>query len=572
MKRRRSSSGARGGAAAAASATPPAGPPPPRSRRRALRLGLSLLSAVLMVLAVPSFDLWPLMWVALAPQLWVAIGSRTPRRAFLHGWLTGIAANTVAFYWMDGLLERFGHMPALEAVPIMMLLTTYQGLEFGLLSLGVYLIRGRSRLPLAVLAPLVMVTIELLVPQIFPFYLAISQAWVAPVIQIADATGPLGVTALLVAVNGALVDALARRRAGPGRWAALRPLAFAALALVADLGYGALRLRQVDARRAAAPKVKTGLVQANVGILEKWDPHEFARLLDLHQRLSSTLAGQGAELVVWPESSYPYPLPRTFAQDFAAADPRLVRRGFETSLLFGAVTLTPGAHHTRADRYPYNTAIMMDRSGAVTGTFDKVFLMLFGEYIPFYDSIPWFTKIFPEASNFNRGDTPAVFPLRLSPAAGGGAFKLGPLICYEDILPAFTRRVSALGPNALVNITNDAWFGRTAEPRQHLALAVFRTVENRLEMVRAVNTGVSAHVDAGGRVLAATDSVDPAETPDAPPATLLVDLAMLEGGGLYRHVGDLFGFLCAGALAGIWLASRRRPAPTPAAPAEAPSS
>src|SRR5882672_904565 len=141
-----------------------------------VRVGLSLLAAVLMVLTVSPFDLWPLMWLGIAPQLWVAIGSRTGKRAFLHGWLTGVAANTAAFYWMDGLLERFGHMPTLEAVPIMMLLTTYQGLEFGLLSWGVFRLRARSRLPLAVplaiVAPLVMVTIELVVPQVFPFYLA----------------------------------------------------------------------------------------------------------------------------------------------------------------------------------------------------------------------------------------------------------------------------------------------------------------------------------------------------------------------------------------------------------------
>ena len=99
-----------------------------------------------------------------------------------------------------------------------------------------------------------------------------------------------------------------------------------------------------------------------------------------------------------------------------------------------------------------------------------------------------------------------------------------------------------------MNITNDAWFGRTAEPYQHLALAVFRSVEHRLEMVRAVNTGVSAHIDAGGRVRAETRSVDPEDVPPAPVDSLLVELAMLPGGGLYRHVGDLFGFLCFAAL------------------------
>jgi apolipoprotein N-acyltransferase len=461
----------------------------------------------------------------------------------------------VAFYWMDGLLERFGHMPAIEAVPIMMLLTAYQGLEFAFFSWGVHRVRAATRLPVALVAMLVMVTIELCMPQIFPFYLAISQAWVPAVIQIADLTGPLGVTALMVAWNGALYDAFERARAGRGRRVALRPLAVAAVALVASLGYGAVRMRQVDARREAAPKVKTGAVQANVGIFEKWDPPAFARLLDTHQRLSAELVGQGAELVVWPESSYPYPLPRPFKHDYAPDDPRRIRRGFDSPLLFGAVTHTVGPPRKPADRYPYNTAFMMDAAGDITGSYDKVFLMMFGEYIPFYDTIPWFTTLFPEASNFSRGKLAASFPLH----AGGRDYKLGPLICYEDILPGFTRHVAALNPNAFVNITNDAWFGRTAEPKQHLALAVFRSVEHRLEMVRAVNTGVSAHIDAAGRVREQTPSVDPTETPDIPPITMLVDLAMLDGGGLYRYVGDLFGFGCLAALVVLLLRARGRP-------------
>jgi apolipoprotein N-acyltransferase len=526
------------------------------TRERLARLGLSALSAALLVLAVPTTNAWPLMWLALAPQLHVALESKTAKRAFLHGWLTGTLANTVAFYWMDGLLERFGHMSPIEAVPIMMLLTAYQGLEFAFLSWGLHRARARvgERVPLAVLAPLVMVTIELTMPQIFPFYLAISQAWVPVLIQVADLTGPMGVTALVVAWNGALVDAWLRLRAGQGRAVAFRPLACATALVVADLVYGAARLHQVDVARAAAPKVKTGLVQANVGILEKWDPAEFAKLLQTHQRLSADLSRAGAEFIVWPESSYSYTLPRTIAREFPEGDPRRVRLGFATPLLFGAVTRVDGPPPTPADRYPYNTALMMDEAGGITAKYDKVFLMIFGEYIPYYDSIPWFTKVFPEASNFSRGREPASFPLR----AGGHDYKLGPLICYEDILPSFSRRVAALAPNAFVNITNDAWFGRTDEPYQHLALAVFRSVENRHEMVRAVNTGVSAHVDAAGRVLARTDSVDPVETPGAAPVSLLVDLAMLPGGGLYRHVGDLFAFLCALALAAALLRGPQR--------------
>lgn len=514
----------------------------------AIRLGLALLAAVLLFLSVPTFGLWPLMWIALVPQIFVALAASTHKRAFLYGWLTGSLANAVAFSWMNGLLQRFGHMPFYEAMPIMGLLVGYQGLAFAFFSWGVRRAHARTGLPFVLLAPLVMVVIELVTPQIFPYYLAISQAFVPAVIQIADITGPLGVTALMLAFNGALVDAGRARDRG---WRlAVRSPAIALGLVVLDLAYGVARMRQVDARREAAPKVKTGVVQANVGIIEKWDPAAFARLLATHQAESARLARAGAELIVWPESSYPYTLPRgpnRREADFPADDPRRVRRGFATPLLFGAVTRTVPRPASGPDRFPYNTALMMDGAGRLTGSYDKVFLMMFGEYIPFYDQIPWFTEIFPEASNFSRGSDPAIFPFE----AGGRRFGLGPLICYEDILPGFARRAAKLSPNAFVNITNDAWFGKSAEPHQHLALAVFRSVEHRLEMVRAVNTGVSAHIDAAGRVRAETPSVDPDELPSPAPHTLLLDLAMLEGGGAYRTLGDLFGFLCLAALAGL---------------------
>ena len=167
-----------------------------------LRIGLSLLAGALLFLAVPSYGLWPLMWIAAVPELYVARVAATPKRAFLYGWLTGAVAHTGGFYWMDGLLERFGHMAPIEALPIMALLIAYQGLAFGFFSWGVRRAWDRTGAPLVLLAPLVMVAVELLMPQIFPYYLAISQAFVPAVIQIADLTGPLGVTALMLALRG----------------------------------------------------------------------------------------------------------------------------------------------------------------------------------------------------------------------------------------------------------------------------------------------------------------------------------------------------------------------------------
>lgn len=565
------------GTAPAAPPHPTAAPPPGvlSPGPRAVRLALAVLSATLMVLSVPTFDLWPLMWIALVPAIHLAVTAPTGRRAFLEGWLTGAVATTGGFYWIEGLLERFGHMPLVEAVPIMMLLNVYQGLEFALFSWVVHRLGrpGERPIPLVLLAPTAMAGIELVVPQIFPFYLAISQAWQPAIIQIADLTGPVGVTFLLLLANAGIYEAVRAFARGPratGLSAAppgkrpraitlahrgLRPLLVPAMALLAALAYGAVRIHQIDARWAAAPKARVGIVQANVGIQEKWDPSHAARLLMLHQRESAALAQRGADLVVWPESSYPYALSRTLEHDFPETDPRRVQRGFSTPLVFGSVTLAPGPRelHAGKDRFPYNTALMLNKDGRVVGLFDKVYLLLFGEYIPFYDHIPWFTKLFPEASNFSRGEQPTVFPFEHR----GRTYRLGPLICYEDILPAFTRSVARLDPNLLVNITNDAWFGKTSEPYQHLALAVFRSVENRLDMVRAVNTGVSAHIDAAGRVRIATESADPDDRPPPQPVSALAEVALLERGGIYARVGDVFGFLCLVGLAAMAAARAR---------------
>lgn len=496
-----------------------------------------------MVASVPRWDLWPLMWFALVPALHVSLTSTRPREAFFGGWWAGFLGNAGGFSWLLGFFQHFGHMPVWESAPIFSLLVGYQGLMFAFWSWGVFVVRQKwPRIPLFVIAPVVMAAVELPVPQIFPYSLAISQAWVPTVIQLAELGGPVVVTFAMLLVNGALYQLYqlfrARKEGAPGgdRRRGRAPLLAIAATLLFTLAFGRLRIYMTDARMAAAPKIKVGLVQANIGIDEKWDPGEAAHNLAVHQEASKALAAGGADLLVWPESSYPYALPRDVRQDAAPDSPYRLMRDFATPTLFGTVTLA--RQRTGKDRFPYNTALMMSGDGRIVGTFDKVFLMMFGEYIPFYDQIPWFTEIFPEASNFARGSEPTVFPF----VHQGLSYKLAPLICYEDILAGWARKVAALEPDLFVNITNDAWFGPTAEPYQHLALAVYRAVEHRTPMVRAVNTGVSAAIDANGRVVASLPARDPAAHPE--PSHLLVEVPLLAGHGLYGVFGDTFGIVC----------------------------
>src|SRR5262249_51630405 len=147
--------------------------------------------------------------------------------------------------------------------------------------------------------------------------------------------------------------------------------------------------------------------------------------LTVHQKLSGELERRGAELIVWPESSYPYLFLRDQTRDWPEADGRRAQRDFSAPLLFGSLT------RARGDRYPYNSALLLDRTATVRGLFDKNILMVFGEYIPFYEQAKWVQTLIPETSNWARGAEVAVFPFEHR----GQTFQLGPMICYEDIFP-----------------------------------------------------------------------------------------------------------------------------------------
>jgi apolipoprotein N-acyltransferase len=493
----------------------------------------------MLFLATADYDIWPLAYGGLVPLLVVALDRRTDR-PLLWGWWLGLVANWGGFSWIVGFLMRFGHLPLIAALPIHVLLVGYQALTFALFAWLTRRLHDATGLGVTWLAPTVYVAVELVVPYVFPFYLAITQAWQLPVIQLAELTGPLGVSFLIVLVNAALYELVAAVRRGQLADRALRlRVGSAALATALCLGFGVARIHQIDARRAAAPKLKVGVVQANIGIHEKFRPQLALHQLSVHQELSRELTSQGAELIVWPESSYPFTFGRTQAADWYEGDARRVQRGFSTPTLFGALTADLSG---RSGKGPYNSALLLDGQSQVRGLFDKNILMVFGEYVPWFEHMRWLKELIPEVSNMERGSEVAVFPLDVPRL--GRSVSVGPMICYEDIFPSFGRRLVGKGPNLLVNLTNDAWFGRTAEPWEHLALAVYRSVETRLDLVRAVNTGVSAFIDSTGRLNERSPSVDPDATPHPRPVALLGEVAVQEAQTLYATLGEWFGGLC----------------------------
>lgn len=208
-------------------------------------------------------------------------------------------------------------------------------------------------------------------------------------------------------------------------------------------------------------------------------------------------------------------------------------RGFDTPILLGVLSYEPVDPNVTplyppTNRRSYNSAMLLDPRGRVLGRTDKNYLLIFGEYIPFGDVFPKLYEWLPEASHFYPGETVETFEVN--------GHHIGVMICYEDIIPRFTRKLAGKDPNVLINVTNDAWFGKTPEPYLHLALATFRAVENRLWLIRSTNTGVSAYVDAVGRIVAETGLEDP--------EILVEDVPMLRTSTLYRSYGELFAYVC----------------------------
>ncbi|HWI39948.1 MAG TPA: apolipoprotein N-acyltransferase, partial [Verrucomicrobiae bacterium] len=385
-------------------------------------------------------------------------------------------------------MVRFGKLPLPVSVPLALLLAAYLALFPALL---MYLVRRgelRGVTPLASF-PVLWVALEYLRSFLltgFPWAsLGYSQSQVLPLIQIADVTGIYGVGFLLALSNVVLyrvVRAAARRGEYPFP---LKSLVLLCLLVAGSLlyGYRALRLPEEGA------PLRVALVQGNIDQGVKWDPSYRDATIETYSRLSRKACASGADLVVWPESAAPF-----FFQHEAGPAERIrgLARETGTCILFGS----PAAEQRNGGTKYLNSAFLLSPGGEVLGRSDKMHLVPFGEYVPMARFLPFVNKLVQGIGDF----APASQIATLDTGKGS----IGVLICFEGIFPELARGYARAGSSLLVNITNDAWYGESSAPWQHLAMTVFRAVETRLPLVRAANTGITAVIDSRGRVLEQT--------------------------------------------------------------------
>lgn len=496
-------------------------------------LACAVFSGLAIFLGFAGREIYPLAFVSLAPLL-VALRGRTGWRATRLGWVTGTVAVAGGFSWIVGMLKTFSGFPTALCVLFASLLWIAQGLQYGVLAWLVSKADARN-LPRMLAVPLLAAGVEMLFPLLFPWYLANSLHNAPVLYQTADLGGVLLVTAAMVLGHTALAEAWTRT----GSWAhRLRPLALPLAFWALAIPYGHWRLGQVDSDTARARPLRVGVVQQNLGLMQKRnDPVE---ALNRHLAASRALEAQGVEWIVWSESAVAFRIPEHVTNIRDYIPPWDLR----TPVLFGALSVRDG---TPERPNLYNTAFMTDADGNMRGSYDKVFLLAFGEYIPLGETFPQIYRASPHSGHFTRGST-----IRTLPVPGG---TVAPLICYEDILPRFVRDFqNRVNPDLLAVILNDAWFGDTAEPWIHNALSKFRAVEHRRDLVRAANSGVSSVIDAGGRVLAQSRTFTR--------ENVVATVHLRQGRTVYGYTGDWVGW--AGVLLGLYSVVRRRPAPAAA--------
>ena len=476
-----------------------------------------------LVLGFAPFDLWPLAAVAPAALCWVAVYPGLGRGTVLvSALLFGAAFFLGTIYWVAPVMSRHGDIGLASAGGILLLLVAY--LTAFLLVFALSLRRLAARLgPRAALAaaPAIWVALELARNHLlsgFPWVrLGTSLHAALPLLQVVSVAGVYGASALLMVPAAALAAAL--QPGGEGRRRGLLGLGGAAALFLLCAGWGGWRIDRLPAGDGAPLRV--ALVQGNVPQDLKWEREEASRILDRHLALSREAIASGADLVVWPESSMPF----SFRGNRAFSGP--VRALARES----GVPLVIGTTDRREGQGVFNSAFLIDARGEVQGVYDKSHLVPFGEYVPLRRLLSFAGSLVAEVGEMSPGSGAVTM------GGEGEVPALGAMICYEVIFPELARASVREGARLLVNLTNDAWFGRTSAPSQHFAEAVVRAVETGRWLVRAANTGISGIVDPAGRVTEVS-SLEEAVVVSGVVAAR-TDLT------LYVRAGDSFAWACA---------------------------
>ena len=511
------------------------------------RISLAAVSGLLLVACFPKLRLPGAVWIACFPLLLALSQEKSLKRVFRLGYTCGAVFFAGSCYWFLGVMEGYGHLAPWQAwgafAAFLAVFSLFIG-SFGFL-VGCCARRSPSR-GLAV-APFLWVAMELARTYLisgFPWNLLGYGVQAAGLRQIASVTGVYGLSFLAVATSSWLAALLVLPRG--------RALRFCAAAWILVLVLGDFLLAP---RGSIEAPYDAYLVQPNVPLddegISRWEPWvhpeplehlvaismagplQFAQacagLADAQHPVTHPKehpAGKGLDpcgtppLIIWAEN----PAPFYFTRDsvFRSSVARMAGQAHAFSILNTVIPLDA------AGKQITNSAIVLNPEGNEIARYDKIHLVPFGEYVPWWGFPGLVNKITPEVGNFVAGTK---YEVAKTPAGG-----VGVLICYEAIFPQLARKLTAAGAGVLVNISNDAWYGESAAAYQHLEMARLRAIENRRYLLRATNDGVTTVIDPYGRL--------GPQLPRNQQGVLAVKFGFEARKTFYTAYGDLFAWVC----------------------------
>lgn len=490
---------------------------------------LTLTTPLLLWLSLPGGgELWPLLFFALVPFLLPVVGRTVSmKQVCRYGFICGFLHFILLLYWIVIVLGRYGGLHWSIAVVALVLFASYMALYFVFFTVLARMVVTTFSPPVALwFLPTLWVGLDWLKGVAFtgiPWMDLGYGLWSAPLfLQCADLFGHHGITWFVLFVNCIFAFLLTGQcHQKECRYIIVSSL----LVVVAVSGYSFFRRSALEENLAVnGDSIRTGIVQGNIDQSVKWSSGNRTVTIEKYMGLSRALLQDSRpELLVWPETALPfYPV----SGKYMGALKELMAGG-GVALLTGAPWYEIVDYGGKKVHY-FNSALLLDDKGKISSKYYKSHLVPFGEYVPLKKFLPFLAPLVEAAGDFSAGKIELPLVWKQS--------RIGVLICFESVFPELTRKWVRAGANMLVNLTNDAWYGKSSAPHQSLAMSVLRAVESRRAVVRAANTGISAFITPLGEVAGESELFRPYGHVE--------DVPLLEEKTFWVRYGYLFGPFC----------------------------
>lgn len=508
---------------------------------------LAAVSALLLLLSFPTFNLYPCAWIALIP-FFIAITHATPwKTTFWISYLTGVLFFAVLLL---AILLLYPYANIFATALAYISLVGYTGLYFAIFAILMRFVPKHSTLLYTLAAAALWTTLEWVRSWMitgFPWGSIGYSQWNNPIgIQIADLVGVHGISFIIVLFNASIALLITNRH----QWRQeLRVLVLPLILTIFCFGYGFIKLQAaapLKQEQTGQPALKVALIPGNIPQLQKWDARELPKILQRYIALTREASRHDPDVLVWPETAIRSEVLTGQWPTYYTRFARMLRE-VNRPLLIGTAT-TGDAVDPSIGAYPrkqaepniYNRVLSITPDGNILGAYAKIHLVPFGEYVPLTDFLPDLIQFKP----FTPGKTVNLLPItnvKDKDKTDSEPVELGISICFESVFPDEFRQPVKMGARAMGIFTNDAWFKGTAFPELHLSMAPYRAIENRIGVFRCANGGFTCLVDKYGRI------TTPRITEETAAETLIAAVPLLTDEHkrtLYTRYGDWFPILC----------------------------